>query len=85
MLQALHYEDIKASIRKKYKTLRAFERAHGLYPKSVHNHFRGLRNRKVQAAVERHLLSIISPVAMSDGAQPSTATPAAHRSNAGGA
>ncbi|PZU44307.1 MAG: hypothetical protein DI568_16050 [Sphingomonas sp.] len=82
MLAGLHYEDIKASIRKKYKTLSAFERAHGLYPKSVHNHFRGLRNKKVEAAVEQHLRSIISPFAASEPSPPTKARHSSHRLNA---
>ena len=81
MLKGLHYEDIKASIRKKWGTLSAFEKANGLYPKSVHNHFRGLRNKKVEAAVEAHLLSIISPFAGGDSSQPTTRKPRNHRLN----
>ena len=81
MIAGLHYEDIKASIRKKYKTLSAFERSHGLYPKSVHNHFRGLRNKKVEAAVEQHLRSIISPFAVGEPSPPTKAKRETHRLN----
>lgn len=81
MLAGLHYEDIKASIRKKYKTLRAFERSHGLPKNSIHNHFRGFTSKRVRVAVERHLAAIVAPTALYDEAQSSTPSSRTHRLN----
>lgn len=81
MIAGLHYEDIKASIRKKYKTLSAFERAHDLPDRSINNLFRGNTSRRVREAVERHLAGVIAPLADSELSQSSSPDGAAHRLN----
>ena len=54
MLLGLHYEDIKASIRKKYRTISAFETAHGLPLKSVNKLTRGHKSSRVLDAIRQH-------------------------------
>lgn len=81
MIAGLHYEDVKASIRKKYRTLNAFERSNGLPKGSVNDWGRGKTSGRVQRAIERHLLSIISPVAPSDMTDHSKLVRRAHRLN----
>lgn len=56
MLPGLHYEDIKASIRKKYRTISAFEVAHGLPLKSVNKLTRGHKSSRVLDAVRKHVV-----------------------------
>lgn len=81
MIAGLHNEDIKASIRKKYGTLNAFERAHGLPHNSVSAWMRGNPSRPVRSAVEAHLRSIISPLPGNDKLIPSKPKRRAHRLN----
>lgn len=52
-----HGEDIKASIRKKYRSVAHFERQHGLPTKSVTDYLRGRASRRVAAAI----WSVIAP------------------------
>lgn len=81
MLDGLHYEDIKAAIRKKYRTLNAFERANGLPLDSVHDWYRGRKSKRVQRAIERHLASVINPLGNSEQSDPSTGARRNHRLN----
>jgi phage replication-related protein YjqB (UPF0714/DUF867 family) len=55
LLADLHREDIKASIRKKYGSVRAFERHHGLPNKAVNRIFAGGTSARVVAAINDHL------------------------------
>ena len=55
MLKDLHKEDIKASIRKQFRTIRAFEERNGLPRGSVHEVLRGRRWKRVEVAVEAAL------------------------------
>lgn len=48
-----HPEDIKAAIRKRYRSLLAFERAHGLTDRSTTDVLRGRANRRVERAILR--------------------------------
>lgn len=50
-----HPEDIKAAIRKRYRSLLAFERAHGLTDRSTTDVLRGRPNRRVERAILRVL------------------------------
>lgn len=52
-LSALHPEDIKAALRKRFGSVAAFERKEGLPTKSVSDVFRGRRSRRVTDAIER--------------------------------
>lgn len=82
MMQAQHPEDIKAAIRKRYGSLAAFERTHGLARQSVTEVLRGRPSARTQTAIENVLR---------EGGQAESITPVdnqaatrAHRLNAGG-
>jgi hypothetical protein len=81
MIAGLHYEDIKASIRKKWRSLNAFEAAYGLAKGSVMDWGRGRTSARVQTAIEHHLASIISPVGASMIPDSSKRARRAHRLN----
>lgn len=49
---SLHPEDIKAAIRKRYGSVKAFQKSKGLPPTSVSDLFRGRPSRRVSEAVE---------------------------------
>lgn len=50
-----HPEDIKAAIRKRYRSLAAFERAEGLARQSVSEILRGRPSRRTESAIQRVL------------------------------
>jgi hypothetical protein len=81
MIAGLHPEDIKASIRKKYKTLNAFERAHDLPFNSVSNWLRGNISKPVKTAVEAHLRSLLLAIPESNNSVSSKRKPRTHRLN----
>lgn len=81
MIENFHAEDIKASIRKKYKTLNAFERVHGLPHKSVSAWLRGNVSAPVKAAIEAHLRAVIAPIRQPDLSLPTSKRRRAHRIN----
>lgn len=81
LLERFHYEDIKASIRKKWGSINAFESQQGLPKNSVSDYFRGRRSRKVQAAVERHILSQFMSLPASGETEGSPVSQRAHRLN----
>jgi lambda repressor-like predicted transcriptional regulator len=54
-LARYHPEDVKAAIRKRYRTLGAFERAEKLAPKAVTEVLRGRTSARTSAAIERLL------------------------------
>lgn len=51
-ITAMHPEDVKAALRKRFGTIREFERDRGLPEKSVHDVLRGRPNARVTKAVE---------------------------------
>lgn len=55
LIDRMHKEDIKATIRKRYRSLAAFERANFLGKESVTDVLRGGSNRRTRAAIERLL------------------------------
>lgn len=55
MIANMHREDIKAGLRKRYGTVRAFEIAHGLPRGAVTEILRSRKWRRVEDAVERAL------------------------------
>lgn len=79
-----HPEDVKAAIRKRFKSLAKFEREHGLPEESVTNLLRGLKSKRVAAVVDAVIAMEASSVAPSLSGIPSN-TPkkrASHRLNA---
>lgn len=52
---ALHPEDLKAAIRKRYGTVRAFERFHGIPINSVPDLLRGRQSAPVTKVIEAFL------------------------------
>lgn len=55
LIDDMHKEDIKAAIRKRYRSLAAFERANLLGKESVTDVLRGGSNRRTREAIERLL------------------------------
>lgn len=53
----MHPEDLKAALRKQFGTMTAFERAHNLPHESVSDFLRRKRSRRVEAAIEKVLMS----------------------------
>lgn len=82
LVETTHPEDIKAAIRKKYRSVAAFERAEGLARQSVSEIIRGRPSSRTRSAIERVLQELagssesIIPVD-TEGSRP------AHRLNAG--
>lgn len=81
-LQRLHPEDVKATIRKRFGSLAAFERAKKLPSQSVGDVLRGKTRGKVRAAIER-MLSEEMGAAESINPDTRAESVAAHRLNAG--
>lgn len=84
LFNGLHKEDIKAAIRKRYRSLAAFERANLLADASVTDILRGGSNRRTRAAIEKLLREDADIQARSVHIIPgiSSAEPASHRLNA---
>ncbi len=72
----MHPEDIKATLRKRFGSVFAFEQAVDLPHKSVSDFLRGRANQRVKAAINKVLTS--SPSETSDN---SSTAGAAHRQN----
>ena len=51
----LHFEDVKAALRKRFSTVTNFEEHESLPKGSVHDHYRGRRSARVRAAIEKAL------------------------------
>jgi lambda repressor-like predicted transcriptional regulator len=51
----MHPEDVKAALRKRFRSVAAFERAQGLPAKSVSEIFRGRKSARVSGAIEAAL------------------------------
>lgn len=82
MLTAMHPEDVKAGIRKRYGTVAAFERQKGLPPKSVTEVLRGRAWKRVSDAVETALQEQVPLESLSEGSDNSGESDLAHRLNA---
>ncbi len=54
-LATMHREDVKAAIRKRHGSQRAFQEAHGLPANAVSEVLRGRSSRRTQEAIERLL------------------------------
>ena len=80
LIRTKHPEDIKAAIRKRYGSVKAFVDAQGLPPTSVSDLFRGRVSRRVTEAVEEVLQTDFSE---SNSVDASSAEAAPHRQNAG--
>lgn len=80
MMIAMHPEDVKAGIRKRYGTVAEFERRKGLPAKSVTEVLRGRKWRRVSDAVEAALQENTPQYEPSDSSGLETET---HRLNAG--
>lgn len=81
MLAAIHPEDVKAGLRKRYGTVADFERAKGLPPKSVTEVLRGRAWRRVSDAVEAALQETEPSHPSSEASDSSDGSAAAHRLN----
>jgi len=75
----MHPEDVKAAIRKRHGTIRAFVDAHGLPSTGVSDLFRGRTSRRVSDAVEAVLQEQFGSINMDSSSKPRRA----HRLNAG--
>jgi lambda repressor-like predicted transcriptional regulator len=80
MVTDLHKEDIMAGLRKRFGTVKAFEREHGLPAKSVHDLLRGRQSKRVAKAIEDALSKPLPPQD-SEHSDDSPSDPAAHRLN----
>ena len=72
-------EDVKSAIRKRHRSVAAFERVNQLPEKSVHDVLRGRTSNRVLAAITNELSEIASESEISD----STRKVGAHGLNAG--
>ena len=79
MLPQMHREDIKASIRKAFGSVKAFEEARGLPNGSVHDLFRGRKSARVSRAINDVLTN--APPVRSDKLDNSADATAAPRLN----
>lgn len=70
-LWGLHREDVKAAIRKRYRSLGAFERAEKLGKNSVADVLRGRVTKRTEDAIERVLreAGVISDAMVSDSTE----------------
>lgn len=62
MLATQHPEDIKAALRKRYRSVAAFEREKGLPAKSVTEVLRGRKSARVSTAIEAALIEPLPQV-----------------------
>ncbi len=76
----MHFEDVKAALRKRFATITHFEQHEKLPKGSVHDHFRGRRSARVRTAIET---AIQAPIP-ADFSEHSNTHSAAHRQNGGG-
>ena len=60
----MHPEDIKAAIRKRFGSLKAFEEHEGLPRKAVTDILRGRSNRRVSDAIRRLLAEDAQPMSI---------------------
>jgi len=81
-LADMHPEDIKSEIRKRFRSVAAFERAHELPEKSVTDLLRGYKSARVKRAVEQ-VISQPIPAVQSECSGFSSDRSESHRQNAG--
>lgn len=79
MFAAMHPEDVKAGIRKRYGSVAEFERKKGLPPKSVTDVLRGRAWRLVSEAIAAALQEDEPPHPLSEGSDNSAVSNVAHR------
>lgn len=84
MLPAMHPEDVKAGLRKRFGTIAAFEQAKGLPVKSVNDVLRGRPNARVAKAVADALNTPEPPLSQSDCSDDSAEYADAHRLSGAG-
>ena len=77
-LAEMHREDVKSELRKRFGSVAAFERQHGLPVKSVTDLLRGYPSKRVETAV----VNAIFP--QSEGSDLNSELDTAHRINSGG-
>lgn len=82
-LATMHPEDVKASIRKRFGTVAAFERENGLPEKSVSDVLRGRLSARVIHALEEALSNPSPQPRQSEVSDCSAAGLKTHRLNAG--
>ena len=81
-LAELHPEDIKAELKKRWRTVAAFERAHALPEKSVNDVLRGRASARVSAAIENALTKPVASAQSETSDGRSTGSETSHRLNA---
>lgn len=81
LIDRMHKEDVKAVIRKRYRTIGAFERAENLTKNSVAEVLRGRASRRTELAIERVLREQMKRGESIDPAD-SAESPTSHRLNA---
>lgn len=81
-LSTMHPEDVKAELRKRFGSVAAFERQHGLPVKSVTDLLRGYKSRRVFDAVQSVIERPVGDFLDSEGSDSSEDAGAAHRINA---
>lgn len=80
-LADMHPEDIKAGLRKRFRTVSRFEREKGLPAKSVTDILRGYKSARVEGAI---LDALAQPIASeSELSEDSRDEASSHRQNAG--
>jgi len=82
LFEMTHLEDVKAAIRKRYRSVAAFERAEGLARQAVTEVFRGRTSARTVKAIERVLREEKQRRESIDSDSNENGTPA-HRLNAG--
>ena len=83
LLDAMHKEDVKAVLRKRFGSVAAFERAESLAAQSVSEVLRGRPSKRTRDAIER-ILREQAAAAESIVSVDTHASPAFHRQNARG-
>ncbi len=84
-LARLHPEDVKAGLKKRYRTVAAFERQAGLPEKSVFDVLRGRASARVTAAIETALSKPLPQARESEFSDNNTGDAAAQLLQCGGA
>jgi lambda repressor-like predicted transcriptional regulator len=82
-LATLDREDVIAGLRKRFRSVAAFERVASLPEKSVSDVLRGRSSARVEAAIVEALSTPVSSFRQSEGSDDSATPDSAHRQNAG--
>ncbi|RJF91147.1 hypothetical protein D3876_13525 [Sphingomonas cavernae] len=78
----MHPEDVKAEIRKRFRTVASFERSFNLPGKSVTDLLRGYKSQRVSDAIQSVISRPVSEFVQSEDSDVSENDSAAHRLNA---